>query len=157
MLKGNDAAGVSGSCVAGPGYRPDQSEAADSIEAAVRYLAHIMGRQHPHRVDATQGVLLDLQIDDVRCRLEITGSPAKTPPDKVLTHRETQVAYLVAQGYPNKMIATALGISAFTVSSYLRRVFVKTGVNSRAAMVAHTLERGLLPGPWTPSAVANDT
>ncbi len=56
---------------------------------------------------------------------------------------------MVAQGYPNKTIAAVLEISSFTVSSYLRRIFAKLGVNSRAAMVAQALENRLLPGPVT--------
>ena len=56
---------------------------------------------------------------------------------------------MVAQGYPNKTIAALLEISSFTVSSYLRRIFAKLGVNSRAAMVAQALENRLLPGPIT--------
>jgi DNA-binding CsgD family transcriptional regulator len=52
---------------------------------------------------------------------------------------------MVAQGYPNKTIASVLEISTFTVSSYLRRIFAKLGVNSRAAMVARLMEDHLLP------------
>lgn len=52
---------------------------------------------------------------------------------------------MVAQGYPNKTIAAVLDISSFTVSSYLRRIFAKLNVNSRAAMVARVLEHRLLP------------
>lgn len=43
---------------------------------------------------------------------------------------------MVAQGYPNKAIATELDVSHFTVSSYLRRIFAKLKVRSRSEMVA---------------------
>lgn len=62
-----------------------------------------------------------------------------------LSPREKQVAALVARGLPNKAIATRLGISTFTVSSFLRRIFAKLGVASRAQMVRVLMERGLLP------------
>jgi len=52
----------------------------------------------------------------------------------VLTSRELQVAALVAQGCPNKQIADCLRISEWTVATYLRRIFDKLGVDSRAAM-----------------------
>lgn len=47
---------------------------------------------------------------------------------------------MVAQGYPNKAIASLLEISSWTVSSHLRRMYAKLGVSSRAAMVARLLE-----------------
>jgi DNA-binding CsgD family transcriptional regulator len=62
------------------------------------------------------------------------------PSASVLSPREAEVARIVAQGCPNKTIASVLDISTFTVSSYLRRIFAKLGVNSRAAMVARLLE-----------------
>ncbi|WP_287128682.1 helix-turn-helix transcriptional regulator [Candidatus Cyanaurora vandensis] len=55
--------------------------------------------------------------------------------DRVLTERETQIASLVALGHPNKQIAHRLTISEWTVSTHLRRIFAKLGVDSRAAMV----------------------
>lgn len=53
----------------------------------------------------------------------------------LLTERELQVATLVASGRANKQIAKQLRISEWTVSSHLRRIFIKLGVDSRAAMV----------------------
>ena len=49
--------------------------------------------------------------------------------------RETQIARLVAQGLANKAIAAELAISEWTVSTHLRRIFQKVGVDTRAAMV----------------------
>ncbi len=42
---------------------------------------------------------------------------------------------LVALGKANKQIARQLHISEWTVASYIRRIFNKLGVDSRAAMV----------------------
>ncbi len=53
----------------------------------------------------------------------------------LLTGRELQIVALVAIGRCNKQIASQLRISEWTVSSYLRRIFIKLGVDSRAAMV----------------------
>lgn len=54
----------------------------------------------------------------------------------LLTGREIQVAMMVSQGLGNKQIAHRLGLSEWTVTSYLRRCFAKLGVRTRAAMVA---------------------
>jgi DNA-binding CsgD family transcriptional regulator len=52
-----------------------------------------------------------------------------------LTGRELEIAALVAQGYATKNIAFRLQISEWTVATYLRRIFAKLDVSSRAAMV----------------------
>lgn len=56
-------------------------------------------------------------------------------PFTLLTERELQIATLVASGWSNKQIAPYLGISQWTVSAHLRRIFIKLNVNSRAAMI----------------------
>jgi len=53
----------------------------------------------------------------------------------LLTARELQVAALVALGQSNKQVSTQLHISEWTVTSHLRRIFIKLNVDSRAAMV----------------------
>jgi DNA-binding CsgD family transcriptional regulator len=117
----------------------------DNVVYAVRRLADVVRRQGRDSSSHSTGILLDLQVDDVRCRLEVTA-PDNSSPTSLLSPRETEVARMVAQGYQNKTIAVVLEISSFTVSSYLRRIFAKLGVNSRAAMVAQVMENGLLPG-----------
>lgn len=64
-------------------------------------------------------------------------NPAETSCKAVnfLTDREMQIASLVAKGNSNKQIANLLSISIWTVSTHLRRIFVKLGVDTRAAMV----------------------
>jgi DNA-binding CsgD family transcriptional regulator len=54
---------------------------------------------------------------------------------KLLTDRELQIATLIASGQSNKQVAKQLQISEWTVSTHLRRIFIKLGVDSRAAMV----------------------
>lgn len=77
-----------------------------------------------------------LQYQLVRCRpkcQQVSLSP-----------RELEIASLIAQGLPNKCIGSVLKISPCTVSTHLRRIFVKLGVTSRAAMVARLMEENLL-------------
>jgi DNA-binding CsgD family transcriptional regulator len=62
------------------------------------------------------------------------------PPAADLSAREREIVRLVAAGLPNKAIGDVLGISPWTVSSYLRRLFAKCGVRSRAALVAAVMQ-----------------
>ena len=68
--------------------------------------------------------------------------PSESSPDPhmPLSPREFEIARMVAKGYANKSIATVLDISSWTVSSHLRRIYIKLGVTSRAAMVARLLD-----------------
>ncbi len=59
----------------------------------------------------------------------------------LLSPRERAIAKLIAQGLPNKIIGDKLGISPWTVATYIRRIFAKIGVTSRSAMIA-ALMRG---------------
>lgn len=78
-------------------------------------------------------VLLDLEIGDVRCLIVRTD---RSDPVGLLSPREREIARMVACGHPNKTIASVLEISSWTVTSHLRRIFMKLGVTSRAAMVS---------------------
>ena len=86
-------------------------------------------------------VLLDTEIDGVRCTLVRRVEPE---PGISLSPREQEIARMIAQGHANKTIAQVLEISTWTVGTYLRRIFSKLGVGSRAAMVARLMEIGVL-------------
>jgi DNA-binding CsgD family transcriptional regulator len=93
--------------------------------------------------DGMHRLLLDVEVDGFRCILLGPGPAERVP--HALSPREQEIARMVAQGYPNKTIASVLEISTWTVATYLRRIFAKLGVRSRAAMVALVVEEGLLP------------
>lgn len=61
-----------------------------------------------------------------------------------LSPREQQVLQLVADGLENKQIATELEISEATVKTYLRGVFERLDVSSRAEAVAVGLRLGII-------------
>ncbi len=61
--------------------------------------------------------------------------PKSTQSDE-LSKRENEVLALLAQGYLYKEIAEALGISMDTVNTYIRRIYEKLHVHSRAQAVA---------------------
>ena len=68
----------------------------------------------------------------------------RTRPSGKLSPREHQVLQLVADGYENKQIATELELSEATVKTYLRGVFDRLEVSSRAEAVAVGLRLGLI-------------
>ncbi len=68
----------------------------------------------------------------------------RTRPSGKLSPREHQVLQLVANGYENKQIATELDLSEATVKTYLRGVFERLEVSSRAEAVAVGLRLGVI-------------
>jgi DNA-binding CsgD family transcriptional regulator len=88
-------------------------------------------------------IVLDLDVDDLHYMLvRRRVQPAHAP--IALSPREREIALLIAQGLPNKTIAAVLKISLWTVATYVRRLFAKLGVSSRAEMVACVMTDGLL-------------
>lgn len=72
------------------------------------------------------------------------GTP---PPDAAqvkLTEREIDVLRLIAKGYRSPEVAPLLGISASTVSSYVRDIYRKLGISSRAEAAMEAARRGLV-------------
>lgn len=69
------------------------------------------------------------------------------PLDELVRHlspRERQIVQLIMLGRSNKGIAHILEISPNTVSTYVRRIFAKLDVCSRAEMVSCVLRDNLL-------------
>jgi DNA-binding CsgD family transcriptional regulator len=93
--------------------------------------------------DHGETVILDLQVDGVRCQL-VRTSPRPEHRQAMLSPREREIARMVAKGYANKTIAAVLDISTWTVDAHLRRMFTKLRLGSRAAMVARLMEIGML-------------
>ena len=48
-----------------------------------------------------------------------------------ITRRETEILVLMAEGNPNKAIASRLGISTETVKKHLRNIYEKTGAQNK--------------------------
>ncbi|HJU89974.1 MAG TPA: helix-turn-helix transcriptional regulator [Gemmatimonadaceae bacterium] len=77
-----------------------------------------------------------------------TTEPIETVPvissrDSELTQRELQVLRAVARGARSATIAGDLGITERTVKAHLANIYLKLGVESRAAAVAEAMRRGL--------------
>ena len=125
---------------------PLSPELAPPLETLIRELvAHARGRSgatHVNNSDAQ--ILIDAQVDGIRCL--VTQLEKHKPPQDLISFspRESEIARMVANGYPNKTIAAVLEISSWTVCTHLRRMFAKLRVSSRAAMVARMMDIGLL-------------
>jgi DNA-binding CsgD family transcriptional regulator len=120
----------------------------DRLEKLATSLIQQMQKEvHPLSASAESGnseVMLDIEKDGIRCVLMRVRPPSRHHAG--LSPRELEIARMVAEGYPNKIIADVLDISSWTVGTHLRRIFAKLHVSSRAAMVTRLLEEGLMPG-----------
>jgi DNA-binding NarL/FixJ family response regulator len=61
-----------------------------------------------------------------------------------LTDREIDVLRLIAKGYKAPEVAVLLGLTAHTVSSYVRDIYRKLGITSRAEATLEAARRGLV-------------
>ncbi len=57
----------------------------------------------------------------------------------LLTRREEEIVYLVAEGLRNREIAEQLKLSEHTIRNYLFRIFEKLGISSRSELILYAL------------------
>jgi DNA-binding NarL/FixJ family response regulator len=69
------------------------------------------------------------------------------PGQPKLTRREETVLFYLAQGLSSKEIATALGVSVYTVANHRSRLMKKTGLHRAAQLSLYAVRRGLLGNP----------
>lgn len=62
----------------------------------------------------------------------------------LLTHRETEILDLVAQGMSNKEIAEQLFVSKYTVESHIKHIYRKLAVTKRTKAVSTARSLGIL-------------
>jgi DNA-binding CsgD family transcriptional regulator len=105
------------------------------VRALVKQANHVNRLQPNGERPWGSQVLLDMEVDGVRCVLIRQGGGRDRLRAR-LSPREQEITRMVADGSTTKAIAESLGISSWTVSAHLRRVFTKLGVSTRAAMVA---------------------
>ena len=118
----------------------DDRQVGTEIERLLRELVQLVA--DPASMPPVQlPVVVEVELDGLRC---VTLVEHAESPYVALSPREQEIARMVGAGYPNKTIAARLGISSWTVSTHLRRMFAKLGVNSRAALVAKVLEEELV-------------
>ena len=118
-------------------YRPAPAQV--SIEDMLRAVLDAAQTNGSERID------YEVCVDERSYRLRITALEPVLPRKRsLLSQREQEIISLIAQGMPNKQIARRLNISASTVGTYAKRIFLKLNVGSRAEMVSKVLREGLL-------------
>jgi DNA-binding NarL/FixJ family response regulator len=87
------------------------------------------------KVVAGQMWFPELIMDDlVRVALYSSEQPQKLDSIDLLTPREQDVAYYVAQGKSNKEIAVILDLSADTVKLHLNHIYKKLNIDNRVSL-----------------------
>ncbi len=82
-----------------------------------------------------------------RASFETTAGPSTAKPRQgadALTARETEVLALMAAGFNNAEIATALGPSEGTIKNHVSNILAKLGVRDRVRAVLRGLELGYI-------------
>jgi DNA-binding NarL/FixJ family response regulator len=107
-------------------------------------------------------VRLILGGGDARRLYRVTNGPAGTqvaPPSSDapaagsdqqsgrLTHREREIAALVARGQSNRAIADSLSISVKTVERHVANIMIKLGCHARSQVAVWMVEHVRLPDP----------
>ena len=72
---------------------------------------------------------------------ELSKAPA---PEGILSEREKEVLFLVAQGYTNKEIASKLFVSPYTARNHVIRILDKLGLSRRSEAAAQAVRLGLV-------------
>jgi DNA-binding CsgD family transcriptional regulator len=131
-------------------FGPESREAREEITARARQQ---MG-DSAYRTAVAEGRALSASeaVDLAHAALE---SLTRTGPDRaaakgvprlreLLSDREQAVLRLIAEGLPNKQIATALAIAERTVKSHVTSAMNKLGVDNRAHATVVAIRQGLL-------------
>jgi two-component system response regulator NreC len=88
--------------------------------------------------------------DDVNGSFDVTSlthaaaTPGEAQGRLVLSPREREVLQLVAEGHTNQGIADELYLSVKTVESHKAKIMSKLGVRTRADLVIHAVQAGLI-------------
>ncbi len=92
--------------------------------------------------EAGGGVVGELKVSGVRYVILKANERDTTSPTAIdlLTRRELQIVLLVVRGEGTKQIAHRLGISPYTVTSYMKRIFCKLNCRTRAEMAALVIQ-----------------
>lgn len=77
----------------------------------------------------------------IMAHFRLTGPSAE--PDETLTPREREVLALIGRGMRNLEVAKALGLAESTVASYIKAIYRKLGISSRAEASWHATKLGL--------------
>lgn len=95
-------------------------------------------------VDAIRAAVEGETYINPKLGARLAAEPAPDGPPDGLTPREIEVLNLLALGYMNPEIAEKLVLSVRTVETHRANIQRKTGVSTRAELIAYALDHGLV-------------
>ncbi|WP_234117984.1 response regulator [Clostridium hydrogenum] len=90
-------------------------------------------------VDCVNGTfIMPSKVAEVLARKAVSGSShAKKENSLPLTEREMEIALMIADGFTNRQIASALYISDGTVKNYVSNIYSKLGIKDRTKLAIY--------------------
>jgi DNA-binding CsgD family transcriptional regulator len=129
------------------GIQATSSVEAEAIQSVIQKIVEqVQHEPAENKIGASKEVVLEIEVNGFQFTVTRSGKVILEE-HNALSPREKEIVRLIANGLPNKAIATVLDISQWTVASHLRRIYAKLGVKSRAEMVAQVLGQGMLKEP----------
>lgn len=95
-------------------------------------------------VEAVRAVVRGETYINPQLGARLAAEPAPEGPPDDLTKREVEVLGLLALGYTNPEIADQLTLSVRTIETHRANIQRKSGLTTRAELVAYALEHGLV-------------
>jgi DNA-binding NarL/FixJ family response regulator len=92
-------------------------------------------------VETNQAPISDRSMGQV---LDYFHQQGEARRDSALTQREEDVLILIAKGYSAADASSMLNITENTVKVYIKDIYAKLGVNSRAEATAYAIKRNLI-------------
>ena len=127
--------------VGSPSERARLRAETDGALAIVGEFATIADAQ---AADVDRDAILIAERAEPRADRTTQSAPGDEPYEEALTPREIQVLELLAEGLPNKGIASRLGISDQTVKFHVAAIAGKLGAANRTDAVRRAVRRGLI-------------
>ena len=123
------------------------TEWADALRQGVRAVlpSNVTSPQLTAAIEAAAAGLVVFHPSEVERLVQpqrVSETPESLP--EALTHRETEVLLLLAEGLANKEIASRLGISEHTVKFHVASVMGKLGAASRTEAVMLGIRQGIV-------------
>jgi DNA-binding NarL/FixJ family response regulator len=87
--------------------------------------------------------LISKRIQDRSRNLKAQGKLSKTASNR-LSSREVEVLQLIAEGKPNKQVATELGVSFKTIDKHRQHLMAKLNIHDTAGLTRYAISAGII-------------
>src|SRR5579862_149724 len=87
--------------------------------------------------------LISKRLQDRSRKLTGRGKPSKTASNR-LSSREVEVLQLIAEGKPNKQVASELGVSFKTVDKHRQNLMTKLDIHDVAGLTRYAIAEGII-------------